>query len=151
MRIRNIKPSDKEDIFEILKEAMSPQYLPLMNEEFDKILNGEYIGFVAIDDTTTLGYACIRPLVETYKLETIAVNQNMRNKGIGSELIIAISNYVRDNSKRIINVDTDSSDIRTINFYLRNGFRISGYVNDEYMGGVTQVHLSLTLEDNVKE
>ena len=141
MKIREIENMDWDELSTILAEALSPQYMDEMHEEFDYVLGGRYIGIVAEEDREILGYACAGKLVQTYELKTIAVRHDAQGRGIGSMLVDSVADYARKDGVKILNVDTDSSDEQTVNFYKRNGFEISGHVRDEYIPGVTQVHL----------
>ena len=145
MEIRKVCKEDHDAVFQILSEAMGSSYLGLMEEEFSRAISGEYQGFVAMLDGRLVGYACLRSIVETWKLETLATHAEYRSRGIGSAVIVFIEEFVRSSGKKVINLDTDPDDLRTVNFYLRNGFKVSGYVENEYAPGVTKIHLSRLL------
>lgn len=156
-KIRPVLEQDREEVMTILAGSLSQQYLPMMTDEFNHAVAGGYLGFVAVnkfhssEDSSedacerVVGYACARRIVETYKLETIAVDSNMRGKNIGSLLIDRVSNCLAESGVQVLNVDTDVTDSEVVRFYLRNGFNVSGMVLSEYMPGITQVHLSKDL------
>jgi D-alanine-D-alanine ligase-like ATP-grasp enzyme len=81
--------------------------------------------------------------VETYHLDTIAVDRARRGEGIGAALLAAVRADLPPARPIILNVVTDAAASETLAFYRRSGFKVAGYVKDEFVPGVTQAHLTL--------
>lgn len=143
MEIRKPEGEDKHSVLEILTQ-MSVEYMPEMEAEFDQVVSGNYIGFVAVNDLGEVtGYVSCIPVTKTYKLETMAVRGDMHRKGVGSLLVSYLVSYLRQNGLfEVLNVVTESGDYAE-EFYKRCGFSVSGRVKDEYIPGIEQVHLTL--------
>ncbi|HLC55950.1 MAG TPA: GNAT family N-acetyltransferase [Candidatus Nanoarchaeia archaeon] len=148
MLIRKIIENDKPEIFDILKKEIGLEYLEEMLIEWDNALKGNYVNaYVALEDKNIIGYITLEKKVKTYYIGTVVVSPNLQNNGIGTELI----NYIKQECGKknegnvILNVVTDADAQRTITFYLKCGFEISGHVKDEYIPGTNQVHLSLKI------
>jgi ribosomal protein S18 acetylase RimI-like enzyme len=116
LMIRHLKNTDRENIFNILVDTnnFNDDEIKIAMELIDVYINDEeqndYEIFVdENDDGVINGYVCIgpRPLtVGTYDLYWIAVNPNVQSRGIGSKLISHIENYLKDNTVRLILIET---------------------------------------------
>jgi ribosomal protein S18 acetylase RimI-like enzyme len=153
-----IKPFTDQYIDEvvcILKQEIGLQYLEQINEELNSILFGKVKGYVAVkrEETATvpketiLGYASWTKKVHMAYLETIAVNSKLQGQGIGRLLMDHVVNDIKQKDPAItqLHVVTDNDAKQAVSFYVRYGFCPSGCVNDEFILGTTQVHLSLKL------
>jgi len=149
--IRDINPNDFDDIKKILKDQIGNQYSKELELELKDIESGRVNGIVAVSkDTGLCGYASWRYRVESAYLETIAVDNKLQSQGIGGRLLRIIEQIILDEKPGItlLNVVTDSDALRTINFYIKNKFVPSGIVQDEFIPGTSQIHLSKKLSEN---
>ena len=83
-----------------------------------------------------------RRTVQTYHLDTIAVDRSRRGEGIGAAMLASVRADLRRAGPTILNVVTDAAAREALAFYARQGFVLAGAVKDEFLPGVTQVHLT---------
>jgi len=147
MMIREVSKSDGGKIFEFLQDGIGSEYLDQVTQEFMDAISGRLYGFVAANGDNILGYITCQRDVQTYRIGTIAVRSSSRGKGIGTTLINHLIDYLNREGADVntLNVVTDADAGDNIRFYSRCGFKISGYVNDEFIPGIGQVHLTRTL------
>jgi N-acetylglutamate synthase-like GNAT family acetyltransferase len=130
MRIRDANSDDVPEIERIInqhwvvnidhnKELQNPNSILLVAEEesIGKLLGIALMWIISWNKT---GY-----LVE------LAVENSMKRKGIGSKIVMALVERARQNSLRSIIVETQIGRKESIDFYLSQGFRMSGY-SDRY-------------------
>lgn len=117
-------------------------YQTVIHDELEDISAGKCFGICAIDNGNPVGYVIVRKTVDTYHLLTIAVDQNYRGKGYGSLMLDSIFTEIEKQGGRILNVITDADANESLRFYLKNGFVLAGIVQDEFVSGVAQVHLT---------
>jgi ribosomal protein S18 acetylase RimI-like enzyme len=134
---------DRARLLAIAVQDMSVGYHATLERELDDVAGGGSHGICAVDETTPVGYAVYRRTVQTYHLDTIAVDRARRGEGIGTALLASVRAALRQAKPTTLNVVTDAAASETLAFYRRKGFLVAGYVKDEYVPGVIQAHLSL--------
>jgi ribosomal protein S18 acetylase RimI-like enzyme len=136
---------DRARLLAIAAQDMSPGYHAALERELDDVARDVARGICALDGTTPIGYAVYRRTVQTYHLDTIAVDRSRRRAGIGTALLDSVRADLRHPGPTILNVVTDAKALETLAFYFRQGFVLAGYVKDEFLPGVTQAHLTLEI------
>jgi ribosomal protein S18 acetylase RimI-like enzyme len=136
---------DRARLLAIAAQDMSAGYHAALAHELQDIASGTFLGFCAIDGAGPAGYAVYHETVETYHLDTIAVDRSRRGTGIGTALLAAVRADLRHAGPTILNVVTDATARETLAFYFRQGFVLAGRVKDEFVSGVTQAHLTLEI------
>ena len=134
---------DRARLLAIAGQDISAGYRATLERELDDIASGGAHGICAVDGTTPVGYAVYRQTVQTYHLDTIAVDRIRRGEGIGEGLLASVRAALRPAAPVILNVVTDATAFEALAFYRRCGFVIAGYVKDEFLRGVIQAHLTL--------
>lgn len=61
------------------------------------------------------------------EISDLAVDRPLRGRGAGTALVEAAAVWARERSKRALWVEPRANDAPALEFYLRNGFRISGF------------------------
>jgi [ribosomal protein S18]-alanine N-acetyltransferase len=143
--MRFVSLTGKEDrarLLAIAEQDMSVGYHAALERELDDIARGASRGICAIDGTAPVGYAVYHRTAQTYHLDTIAVDRSRRGAGIGTALLASVRADLRQAGPTILNVVTDAAARETLAFYARQGFVLAGAVRDEFLAGVTQVHLT---------
>lgn len=98
------------------------------------------IDFLAVyDDQLFIGLLYLVNYKETTLLYYFAVDQNIRSKGYGSEILRWIKNNKRSSISLIMETVYEECDnleqrIHRKNFYIRNGFVDTGYYMKDYSG-----------------
>ena len=121
---------------------MGIDHRAMRQRELDAVSRGTSRGVCAFEGTTPVGYAVYHRTVQTYHLDTIAVDRSRRRAGIGSALLEGICTDLKQTGPTALNVVTDASAHAALRFYLDRGFVLAGYVRDEFLPGVTQAHLT---------
>jgi len=75
-----------------------------------------------------------------YQIATIKTNQ-----GIGGELMKFIINFGINNRYKIIFLEVHTYNIRAINFYFNNGFKIIEYIKNYYKNGNSAYQMKLEI------
>ena len=130
------------ELEEIALQDIGAMYQPDIQEELNGIGKGKYFGFCAMENNRPVGYVVAKKTVNTYQLMVIAVDKDYRNKGYGSKLVDTIFTEIQKQGGRILNVITDADANDSLCFYLKNGFVLTGIVQDEFISGVAQAHLT---------
>ncbi len=133
---------DRAALLAIAGPDMSAGYHATLERELDDVACGAARGVCAVDGGHPVGYAIYRRTVQTYHLDTIAVDRSRRRVGIGSALLDSVCADLRHPGPTVLNVVTDAKALETLAFYFRQGFALAGYVKDEFLPGVTQAHLT---------
>ncbi|MDC8445120.1 MAG: GNAT family N-acetyltransferase [Nitrosomonas sp.] len=126
----------------IAMQDIGPMYQSEILEELEDISRGKCFGVCAMENGQPVGYVTVKRTVDTYHLLTIAVDNPHRGKGYGSRMLDGIFAEIENQGGRILNVITDADANQSLRFYLKNGFVLTGIVQDEFISGVAQVHLT---------
>ena len=126
----------------IAMQDIGPIYQSEVLDELEDISRGKCFGVCAVEDEQPVGYVTVKKTVDTYHLLTIAVDKLHRGKGYGSKMLDGVFAEIENQGGRILNVITDADANQSLRFYLRNGFVLTGIVQDEFISGVAQVHLT---------
>lgn len=106
------------------------------NDMMEKIKNNNGMIYVAIEDDIVLGFiAGIIEVVEgvdaltvgEFKLGRIielCVTNKLRSKGIGSELVNKVEDYLKNKECDYIYVDVFGPNTKAIDFYNKNGYNL---------------------------
>ena len=150
--IRPMTPYDKPAIMHILETT--PEFKPIevvvAEELIDCYLEDStgltYPIMVAEIDSEIAGYICMgpTPLTEgTWDIYWIAVSREKQNRSIGSILLAAAENKIREDQGRLIFIETSSmpSYEKTRLFYRARGYEIVCQVADFYAPGDDKVIL----------
>jgi GNAT superfamily N-acetyltransferase len=136
---------DRARLLAIAAQDMSVGYHAALERELDDVAPAASRGICAVDGTTPVGYAVYHRTVQTYHLDTIAVDRSRRGAGIGTALLASVRADLRQAGPTILNVVTDAAARETLASYFRQGFVLAGFVKDEFLPGVTQAHLTLEI------
>jgi ribosomal-protein-alanine N-acetyltransferase len=140
-----IVPITKElcpDLMKIALQDIGSMYQSAIHDELEDVTNGKSFGVCAIDNGNPIGYAVAKRTVDTYHLLTFAVDKHHRSRGYGSLILDSIFAEIEQQGGKILNVVTDADANESLRFYLRNGFSLAGIVQDEFIPGVAQAHLT---------
>ena len=140
-----IVPISKElypRLVNIALQDIGAMYQGAIYDELEDITLGKSFGVCALENGEPVGYAVAKRTVDTYHLLTLAVDTQHRGKGFGSLMLDSIFAEIEQQGGKILNVVTDADANESLRFYLRNGFAMTGIVQDEFIPGVAQAHLT---------
>ena len=140
-----IVPISKElypRLVNIALQDIGAMYQGAIYDELEDITLGKSFGVCALENGEPVGYAVAKRTVDTYHLLTLAVDTQHRGKGFGSLMLDSIFAEIEQQGGKILNVVTDADANESLRFYLRNGFALTGIVQDEFISGIAQVHLT---------
>lgn len=146
MLIRKLIESDREKIKDILTDTnnFNEEEIKIALELIDIYIKDkeqkDYEIFIDEDENKIRGYVCIgqRPMTEgTYDLYWIAVNPNVQSRGVGSELIKYIEEYLKEKNGRLILIETSGKDSyeKERKFYEKNLYKELVEIKDFYKTG----------------
>ena len=140
-----IVPISKElypRLVNIALQDIGAMYQGAIYDELEDITLGKSFGVCALENGEPVGYAVAKRTVDTYHLLTLVVDTQHRGKGFGSLMLDSIFAEIEQQGGKILNVVTDADANESLRFYLRNGFALTGIVQDEFIPGVAQAHLT---------
>lgn len=144
--IRLVNKDDLTDLKEVLNtiELFPSEMLEDMIADFFNNPNSEDIWFTASqnDKAIAIGYCAPEKLTDgTYNLYAIGVRNDVQAKGTGTSMMSFIENHLRLQSKRILIVETSSSDdfVQTRKFYEKLGYSQEAVIRDFWEEGDDKV------------
>jgi len=92
------------------------------------------------DDGSILGFTCYGPhalTLGTYDLYWIAVDPDMRGRGIGGALLSHVESEIENRGGRMVLIETSDTEPYTNarHFYERNGYHFEALIRDFYAPG----------------
>lgn len=125
----------KEQVSKIYKERMVNDFpplerkpLPILHAHID---SGRYECLGLEDGGQILGYAYFYRVENIYLFDYLAIEESIRDKGIGSIFLGKLNEYLKDaesvigeveDFEKAINEVAKAEQLRRYNFYLKNGF-----------------------------
>ncbi len=119
--------------------------MELIDFSIDHPHQQDYLYFLAVDEKDRLqGYVCYgpTPLTEgTFDLYWIAVDPAFAGQGIGTRLMQAVEEDVRNRQGRMLIIETSSREDyeSTRQFYLKKGYQLVETIPDFYRPGEDRV------------
>lgn len=124
IKLRRAELKDKKDILEIINLLYldMPSFVWGENDFVEKqIKNGEY--FVAEVDNRIVGIISFRQREDRMYIETIAVIEEYRSKGVGSKLLDFAKQFTLQNKLNTLRV-CSFCEYKAEKFYLNRGFSL---------------------------
>lgn len=108
----------------ILREPLGSSFT---NQELEEEKNHFQIaGFL---DDTIIATAVLVPEVDEMKMQRVVVKENLRNKDIGSEMLVFCEKFASDKNFKVMYCHARDS---AVNFYIKNGYTgIGDYFNED--------------------
>ena len=153
MEIRAAQIEDEPEILAIIgshafKWDIEPakKYYDDYFSEKDTCCKGDIV-YVGIEDGRIIGvsgYFIDRYETNHYWLGWFYVDKKYTNQGYGSQMLEYITNELKDKGVKKLYVNTNSHHYFKValQFYLKNDFRIDGFIRDYYWNGEDQLILS---------
>ncbi|MBS4027964.1 MAG: GNAT family N-acetyltransferase [Ignavibacteriales bacterium] len=144
MPIRPTQQKDEEKILDFIRatKVFNDEEIAIAKELLDIYLNdknqNDYEIFSSVNERDeAIGYVCFgqTPATQaTYDLYWIAVDPNVHNKGIGTQLLQFTEKYLKNKNARLIIAETSSTSKyeSTRAFYIKKGFEQLARINEYY-------------------
>ena len=126
-----LSEEDYQEAFPIMRQLIPDLDLETYNQRVCVAKATGYKMFIARKDTDVIG---VIGVIHSHNLhdgfitfvEEIAVDEKYRGKGYGSKLLAFAENRASEEGCTNIELDVESKDKYVEDFYLRNGYEISG-------------------------
>jgi ribosomal protein S18 acetylase RimI-like enzyme len=113
-----------------LKSKYSLKIYSNSNEDLERYnkLIPEGNSFGAYDENKLIGFVISekRNWNNSLWIEMIHIAKDYKGKGIGSELLKSLENHAVSEKFRIIDIETQNTNVPAINFYRKNGYELTG-------------------------
>lgn len=126
LETRLMKKEDIEDVLTISNSCFKG------NESWDKpsliseMSNHLAHCFVLSENDTILGFANVWIIIGEANINSIAIDESLRGKGLGSSLVNGILKYCTQNNTNEITLEVRESNLAAQNLYKKYGFTIEG-------------------------
>ncbi|WP_245519631.1 MULTISPECIES: GNAT family N-acetyltransferase [unclassified Mesorhizobium] len=140
MNIRSAQERDAQAVTDIEAVAFETDWTGYAGLE-SSISNGDVL--VAEVDDRVVGFCVIlcRQGKSTASLKTIAVSPSVAGRGFGTALLNAAEKEVFLRGYRLLRLEVRADNHRAIRFYLRAGFRRTGFKPNYYADGIAAIRM----------
>lgn len=145
-KIRNVTRADISDLKIVLDSSglFPAEYLEGMIDDYFNNAETKDIWFTYMDDSTpvAIGYCVPEKLTDgTYNLLAIGVMKDPQRRGIATEMMDYIEQWLRQNGGRILIVETSTDDAQTAarNFYKKISYIQEAVIRDFWRNGEDKI------------
>lgn len=140
--------------FSLQEERFKTPFIKDLEEEvFEPYKEGSEV-YVAVVDGVEAAIMVIQEMKwnNTLLIHDLYVKQEYKGNGIGTRLIEVAKKMGEELAARLIALETQTSNYPAIQFYLKNGFEITGfntmcYSNDDVKNNEVRLEMGLVLKD----
>lgn len=143
MKIRLMKKSDRDEIFELVRR-LSDWFSKSAREETIPTDIESHKVFIAEDEGRIVGFVSLCVKSDMPEISWIGVNPNYQEIGIGKKLLDRVESEVRERGFNKLRVETVSKECAretpyegTVNFYESVGFKLDRIVENYWDDGET--------------
>lgn len=134
MKIRELKRSDYEDVYELIKNSLGYENdREKLFARLDKMNGGIYHTYVAEIDGRAVGFIgfCVMSAYEFegdyIRVLALAADENYRGMGVGTALLKAAEDFAAENGMELFALNSGMSRTDAHKFYENRGFFKYGY------------------------
>jgi len=144
VKIEFVKNVDKALLKTLLEISRHDGSAPVSKTWLKKISEHDvfFVAMVNVSDRKAVryaGFAAVDPWFKYDKngieLDIISVKKEFQRKGIGTELMRAVENYIKKLGKRFVYLAVRASNTKALRFYAKLGFEVAGLLADRYGAG----------------
>ena len=121
-----IRKADFSDIARVLEIEQENIISWTYNQFVEEIGRSFSVFIVAENDGIIAGYAVAWIIADELQLNSIAVKNSCKKRGIGSLLLQNLLTGSRAQNIHVILIDVRSKNVEAVNFYKKNGFHETG-------------------------
>ncbi len=146
MKIETAKINDSKNIADLIQKTFGKEYEPFRIDEsiiMEKMKDEKNNFIIAKEGEKIIGV--VRTSIEDIdlaELRWLAVEEEYRNKGIGTETVKSALDFLNKNKMRKVVAKTKSSDSVAISLFLNLGFEIEGYFRDHFRKGTNIIQFA---------
>ncbi len=146
MKIETAKINDSRNIADLIQKTFGKDYEPFKIDESgisEKMKDEKNQFIVSKEGEKIIGV--VRASVEDLdlaELRWLAVEEEYRGKGIGTELIRSALEFLKKKKMRKVVARTKSSDAIATSLFLNLGFEIEGYFRDHFRKGTNIIQFA---------
>jgi ribosomal-protein-alanine N-acetyltransferase len=130
-----VRPMTETDLESVLAIEASSFPFPWRREHFIAELEAsQSFPFVAVADTSIVGYVCLMSLFEEAQILDIAVDPGQRGKGIALILMEKAIAVALEKGAELLSLEVRASNISAIKLYEKCGFVCTGLRQKYYEG-----------------
>lgn len=109
-----------------------------------KFKDEDYTTLIAEDRNKPVGFctSAKKKWNNTVYIEMLMLEERYRSKGLGTKLLNEVKKFSKRNKARRLFIDVGTDNTRAIEFYLKNGFEVSGFVRNFFGEGKNAFILS---------
>jgi ribosomal-protein-alanine N-acetyltransferase len=135
MEIRKATRDDILSCVDMEYESFKQDKVTTRYELTKQVSDGDYIFLVAEENGINIGFITAKRhgWNKSIYIERLFVNKKYRKQGTGSRLLDTIKKIAKKEKILAVFVDTGTFYQYQVKFYIKNGFRIVGFVKDFYM------------------
>jgi dTDP-4-amino-4,6-dideoxy-D-galactose acyltransferase len=106
---------------------LNPHFIDMYRMWIEKSVEGKLadVVLVALDGDALNGFVTIKKNDNKSIVGLIAVDEAVRGKGIGKELLLAVENWGRLNNCNVISINTQEENSGACNFYRKTGYDVA--------------------------
>ncbi len=132
MHIRRYLPDDREcvvqlivEFFDYLAEVVSapPWITPELASEMLKQWREDRLLFCGIKNEAVVALVRLREDNGVYWVENLVVGKEHRRRGLGSELLGWVEEWIREQGARSLFLDVIPANLASLDFFIANGFK----------------------------
>ncbi|MGM0417916.1 MAG: ribosomal protein S18-alanine N-acetyltransferase [Thermodesulfobacteriota bacterium] len=146
-KIFQAEPADIPAILKLETEGFRPPWTHASFEQEFK--NSQSSIFKTVFESRICGFLVLRKLIDEIEILKICTEKKMQNKNIASSLLNYVLNNPGNNIKYAL-LEVNSENIKALNFYKKNGFKISGIRNNYYGQGINALNMTKELPGGEK-
>jgi dTDP-4-amino-4,6-dideoxy-D-galactose acyltransferase len=106
---------------------LNPHFIEMYHIWLEKSVEGKLadVVLVALDGDVLNGFVTVKKDDSKGIVGLIAVDEAVRGKGIGKELLLAVENWGRSNNCNVISINTQEENSGACNFYRKTGYIVA--------------------------
>ncbi|MGX7418986.1 ribosomal protein S18-alanine N-acetyltransferase [Carnobacterium gallinarum] len=120
------------DLFEVAEKSYDHES-PWSAETFNKDLKQPYVQyFMALEEHKIIGFVGYRQIFEEVEITNIVVAAELKDQGIGTELLNQWLDYLRTSEAGVVHLEVRKSNKLAIHVYKKLGFQLVNIRQDYY-------------------
>ena len=108
------------------RKSFEKLYQKWIDNSLNKSIANEF--FVYVENGQILGFITVSINNDSAKIGLFAVCSNTQGKGIGTQLLMKVENYLIENHVQNLKIPTQLNNTKACNFYTKSGYKIESNI-----------------------